>query len=318
VPHQVLGNIATRNISTIDEILSHLFLLRNKIVAVITCRKAYRNFFSVAKHSIKNEFPIEAELRDGTRTSLINRYNVWYYARSINFKGINSNAVNNIVTLSQLPYLEDGKTEIKLYGATFQGDVPYIFYAEEYDFLQVRGKTVVDVGGNIADAAIYFATKGAKKVVSLEPFPKVYELAKKNIELNNLSDKINLLLAGCSGSLGEITVDPEFDSEIDTRLREFEQGIKIPLLTLESISKENNIHQKEGVLKMDCEECEYDSILLASEETLQNFSHIMIEYHHGYKNLKQKLEKSNFHVRATRPNAAEGGQRVGYIYAKQA
>ena len=312
----VLAKIAKRNISTIDEILSHFFLLRNKIISVVMYLRVYHNSFSVMKHIIKKEFPIEAKLRDGTRRSLINPSNVWYYARCHNIKGIDNNSRNNIVTISRLPYLEDGQTEIKFYGATFEGDVPFIFFNEEYQFLQANGKTVVDVGSNIADAAIYFATKGAIKVISLEPFPKVYEIARKNIELNNLSGRIILLLAGCSGNLGQITVDPEFDSETDTRLRGFKQGIKIPLLTLESISKEHNIQRLGGVLKMDCEGCEYDSILSASEETLQNFTRIMIEYHHGYKNLKQKLEKSNFHVYVTRPSAAQKGLRVGYIYAK--
>lgn len=74
------------------------------------------------------------------------------------------------------------------------------------------------------------------------------------------------------------------------------------------------------MLKMDCEGGENDSILSASEDTLRNFSHIMVEYHYWYKNLKRKLEKGSFNVSVTRLYAvgiSMQNQRVGYIYAKQ-
>jgi hypothetical protein len=77
---------------------------------------------------------------------------------------------------------------------------------------------------------------------------------------------------------------------------------------------------------MDCEGCEYESILNANENTLQKFSHILIEYHHGYKDLKEKLEKSGFKVSVTRPilvtrfydqNNSELKFAVGNIFAKR-
>jgi methyltransferase FkbM-like protein len=57
------------------------------------------------------------------------------------------------------------------------------------------------------------------------------------------------------------------------------------------------------ILKMDCEGCEYEVILSADEHTLQKFDLVMIEYHYGYgyKNLKQKLERSGFKVRLLAP-----------------
>ena len=45
------------------------------------------------------------------------------------------------------------------------------FGDEIYDFCDVNGRYVVDVGANIGASAIYFATKGAKKVLAFEPFP---------------------------------------------------------------------------------------------------------------------------------------------------
>jgi len=45
-----------------------------------------------------------------------------------------------------------------------------------------------------------------------------------------------------------------------------------------------------GVLKVDCEGCEYGTILCSDNKTLRRFDEIMIGYHHGYKNLVEKLE----------------------------
>ena len=44
------------------------------------------------------------------------------------------------------------------------------------------------------------------------------------------------------------------------------------------------------MLKMDCEGCEYDSILNTDDEILKKFSTIILEYHYGYQNLVEKLE----------------------------
>jgi hypothetical protein len=73
-------------------------------------------------------------------------------------------------------------------------------------------------------------------------------------------------------------------------------------MNLEGILNENNlISDSSMILKMDCEGCEYEPILSTNESTLRKFSHIMIEYHFGYKNLEEKLEKCGFEVSVTRP-----------------
>ena len=46
-----------------------------------------------------------------------------------------------------------------------------------------NGKSLIDIGANIGDTAIYFANKGYD-VLAFEPLPHIYEIAKKNIDLN--------------------------------------------------------------------------------------------------------------------------------------
>jgi len=74
------------------------------------------------------------------------------------------------------------------------------FEYNEYDALNVNDHVVIDVGAFIGDSAIYFALKGAKKVIALEPHPGAYAEMLENIRLNNLEDRIIPVNAGLGGS----------------------------------------------------------------------------------------------------------------------
>lgn len=124
------------------------------------------------------------------------------------------------------------------------------------------------------------------------------------------------MLVGCAA----VTIDPEVSGSVTSRLSEnnVENGIHVPLLSLENILFENNVppHSR-PVLKMDCEGCEYDVILSSTEHTLQKFSHILIEYHYSYKDLLDVLIKSGFRtsISVPRRSIADTRMRFGYIFA---
>jgi ribosomal protein L11 methylase PrmA len=70
--------------------------------------------------------------------------------------------------------------KIKLYGAKNNGDAYIdVFLKQEYQFLPVKDRTVIDIGANVGDSSIYFALRGADKVIALEPLPTSYKMAKK-------------------------------------------------------------------------------------------------------------------------------------------
>ena len=77
------------------------------------------------------------------------------------------------------------------------------------------------------------------------------------------------------------------------------------------------------MLKIDCEGCEYNSILNTPNEVLRNFEQIMIEYHYGYLNLKKKLEEAGFKVKASFPRyffndrVQNPHMLSGYLYAQR-
>jgi hypothetical protein len=82
------------------------------------------------------------------------------------------------------------------------------------------------------------------------------------------------------------------------------------MLTLKRILDQNNIDYG-ATLKMDCEGCEYDPVISSDEYTLQKFDDIQIEYHHCYRNLKEKLERSDFKVSTTPPTFTKNNMHVG-------
>jgi len=175
------------------------------------------------------------------------------------------------------------------------------FMNGQYKWLKVRNNTVIDVGGFVGDTAIYFILNGAEKVFALEPDPNLYKTAKKNIKVNHLKNKIKLLSTACVGN-------KKSNSGKGLSIKEIVEKFGL-----------NN-----AILKMDCEGCEYDSILNTDPDLLHKaFKQIIIEYHYGYINLKNHLIKSGFKVECTRPKKVTNFDShenlyVGLLYAKKA
>lgn len=285
--------IPHHNISFIEHFSSHYSSLRYMIEIVKMYRGAYLNYRSIVKAVIKKQFPVHAYMRNGARITLNSSQAVFFYALMQTKRGFSYDAVDDILTTP---------THERFRGALNNGDVISIFSSGEYQKLPVKDKIVVDVGANIGDSLIYFASQGAGHVIGLEPFPKSYTLALENIAINNLDKKITLYLAGCSSEKKYTIIDPEYKSDIGSHMKNFDTGISVPVYTLRDILIENKI-SGQAVLKMDCEGCEYDAILSATCEDLLKFSYIQIEYHYGYKNLKRKLESCGFNVEVTPPRA---------------
>ena len=70
-----------------------------------------------------------------------------------------------------------------------------VFFKEEYKFLDIKDRDVIDIGMNIGDSSIYFSINGAKRVIGVEPYPYTFSIAEKNVKLNEIKNII-LLNAG--------------------------------------------------------------------------------------------------------------------------
>ncbi len=65
----------------------------------------------------------------------------------------------------------------------------------------------MDVGASVGDTAILFSLHGAKRVIALEPYPRLYEEALLNIKANGLADRVVLVNAGLGATDGEVCAD---------------------------------------------------------------------------------------------------------------
>ena len=278
------------NISFVDHIFSYLNHYYFIFQSFNRYRKTFKNYFRVIKKFRGNESKIECILKNGD-VKFLNKFQIIMHTRNVE-KYCKFNEELLSIKINSIP-------EIKMNDWESNGDFfSTVLHNDEYKSLPIENKEIIDIGANNGDTCIYFAMRGAKNVIALEPLPKNYESAKKNIGLNKLSDAIQIIMAGCGGTKGEIKIDGNIKGA-SYSTDNSKQGILVPILTLNDILK--NSKSDNRILKMDCEGCEYDTILSSSKETIQKFEQIKISYHYGYKNIVKKLRQSGFKVHYTRP-----------------
>lgn len=131
----------------------------------------------------------------------------------------------------------------------------------------LKGKIIIDIGANIGNHTIYFSKIcKAKKVYSFEPQENIFEILSKNIQLNNLKNKIDAFNIGLAAkkSKGEILLEDKSNSGM-AKINLNESG-KINLTTLDDVilSKEEKI----SLIKIDVEGMELN-VLKGAQEILR-------------------------------------------------
>jgi FkbM family methyltransferase len=287
-------------ISFFEKIGAHVRYWIDFFQMISNVRKTFQNPIEVLSKLFKNDFPVNAILKNNTKIQLKSFSAAYFISNIPKNMEVNYDIEKDYVTL--LIINESKQKKIIFHGGLDNGDIVNTFFKKDYARILVNKKTVLDIGANIGDTAIYYIINGAKKVIGIEPFPKNFEYAQKNININNLSNEIEILQAGCSSKNEVIKIDPEYKSNIESQIKNFKNGIDIPMLTIENIINKFQI-PKNSILKIDCEGCEYDIIENVSIENISHFSSIQIEYHFGYQGLKRKLEQFGYTVIVTKPHA---------------
>ena len=281
--------------------------LKGVLITFNNYRKIYKNYFSVIAQRVLKIDEIEVDIRNGPSTILGSDNvaklvaifgNLYPYIKIIDIDN------NKIV-------FEYRKKRIALVNWVYGGSDAFT----DYNWLDVSGKSVLDIGANVGDSAIWFALNGAKKVVAIEPYPFPYNIMLMNIKENNFSDRILALNCGVGKEKYKIrvTTEPTFR---DSDLKASEKGVEIDVYPLDYLIEKFGPFD---VLKMDCEGCEYDTIL--NSQNIRDFKQIQLEYHYGCEELKIKLENHGFNVKCTKPvpvyspHAKKPKMVVGYLYA---
>lgn len=169
------------------------------------------------------------------------------------------------------------------------------FADEEYAWLDVAGRLVIDIGANVGDSVLYFALRGARFVYGYESDNTFHTAALRNVALNNLTN-LDIRLAHITGTrdMLAMTASLSFAETTQTARADY-PGVPI-------------------VCKIDCEGCEYDifareTLLPADVEDIEQF---MIEYHDRSPSpIVECLHKLGF-----RTSEEAGAPGVGWIRAR--
>ena len=191
------------------------------------------------------------------------------------------------------------------------------FIGGAYSGVDVRSRTVVDVGAGVGDTAILFSLRGARRVIALEPFPSIYRRALVNVRINGVEERVLLVNAGLGSSDEEVCAEL---SDVHGYYLFKPSGrcdAKIKMYTLSSLVREFRIEDN-SVLKIDCEGCEYEVISSSKPEDFRAFEQVVIEYHDGYRELKKFLEDAGFKVMIRRIRSVPVPvEKQGYIVARR-
>jgi len=230
---------------------------------------AYDKPLNVMLRTVLNKFPFTVKLRNGLEVEIKSKRHAWFFS-----------------TLHDLDiiYVTDRFIQFRYKDRILK------FYFDINDFVafgeifrdgiynvDVKGRTVVDVGAGVGDSPIYFALNGAKKVYAFDVNTTYLE---KNIMENNLKDVVEPIRCECglSNNLDVITLKYNIPSG--------------------------------SVLKVDCEGCEYGFFGVAPR-LISRYHTIVIEYHNGVQHLADLLRASGFNV------TIKGNKKIGLIYARR-
>ncbi|ADL19071.1 methyltransferase FkbM family [Acidilobus saccharovorans 345-15] len=159
------------------------------------------------------------------------------------------------------------------------------FDDEEYSFLEVNNRPVIDVGAYIGDTALYFVKKGASKVIAVEPSPGAFkELTDDIIKINGAQAKVVAVNAAIAEA-GPVPISKDAADVKGARVRWVGRSkverkddtlTSVKAMGLYEVVKLYGVDN--AALKADCEGCEYH-IAMREPEALSGFEEIGLEYH---------------------------------------
>ena len=279
----------------------------SKIKTFLKIFTSVKNWFNVSLARFLPQREVLAIFRNGFKTKVSqNNFSDFmcyvYFFRAFPLGKIDSATAKIIYNSLELTF------DFSKRGPSVLGNIIEIFsqgiYKPFLDNFDLKDRIAVDIGAAFGDTAIYFALKGAKIVYAFEPTPNFYDLACRNIKINNLENKCKIFNEAVGKEKRENNLEDQTFKDMfsgDDEAKEYDSiSKKISMTTLEEIVGKFNL--SDAFLKLDCEGYEYDIILNAPKDVIRKFKYIIMEYHYGFESLKKKLEDDGFLVKYTKPN----------------
>lgn len=145
---------------------------------------------------------------------------------------------------------------------------------------------IVDVGGNIGNHTIYWALHASpRRIHTFEPNIHTFEILKRNIELNDLDNVVELNNSGVGSKEGFCnSVIVSVENSGSNQIKVDSDG-SIPVVTIDSLGLEHL-----DFVKIDVEGMEYD-VLLGGIETIKRFKPIILAeiFEENYKKVNDLL-----------------------------
>lgn len=154
----------------------------------------------------------------------------------------------------------------------------------------ITPKVILDIGGHIGTFGILAKSIWPDaKLIALEPCKRNFELYRKNIKSNKLTNSI-VIFKGLSYSTDKQYLINSFDATGGGMLRNLKaaQHIEkngkyyiesvVEVITIEEILKEHNIDRVD-LIKWDCEGAEIDAFENMNPKTFNRFEYMLGEYH---------------------------------------
>jgi len=174
-----------------------------------------------------------------------------------------------------------------------------------YDY---KDKVVLDVGGFEGESAVYFWSKGAKKVIVYEPVTEHIDIIRKNMALNRIEAEIHNSGVGPKSGTKMIQY-----SRTDPGFGLFEEGKNKVEIKINDISK---VIAKSGadIAKFDCEGAEIH-LIDVTEEVLRKVSYYIIEVHSP--EIRQKIVEKFEHAGFELENERIFSEQYAMVYLKR-
>lgn len=145
---------------------------------------------------------------------------------------------------------------------------------------KVEGYDILDCGANIGDSSLIFEDLSPRSVHAFEPGAKIYENLKRVIAANHKEKTIIPVNRATSDHNGKIRffIDENNDGASSTVFDDEKNTCEVECVTIDDYVQKSDL--KIGVIKMDIEGAEYDSIVGATE-TIKKFKpNLIISVYH--------------------------------------